>query len=73
MIRAVLFLALALAASASPKMLDGPLGFSVWHDDHWDHNGVHVDPPQSVPEASPTLVLAVAGAALILRRNGGAR
>jgi hypothetical protein len=52
---------------------DGPGGFSVWHEDHWDHNGIHVDPPQSVPEASPTLVVALAGAALIMRRNGGAR
>lgn len=73
MIRAALFLALAATAAASPEILE-PLGFSVWHEDHWDWMGVHVDtPPQSVPEASPTLVLAAAGAALILRRNGGAK
>ena len=72
MIRAALFLALAASAVASPEILE-PLGFSVWHEDHWDHDGIHVDPPQSVPEASPTLVLAAAGAALILRRNGGAK
>ena len=72
MIRAALFLAIAATAAASPEILE-PLGFSVWHEDHWDHDGIHVDPPQSVPEASPTLVLAAAGAALILRRNGGAK
>jgi len=74
MIRAALFLALAATAAASPNMIMEPLGFSVWHEDHMDWMGVHVDtPPQSVPEASPTLVLAAAGAALILRRNGGAK
>lgn len=44
---------------------DGPGGFSVWHEDHWDVNGIHVDPPQSVPEASPTLVLTLAAASLM--------
>jgi hypothetical protein len=72
---ALLFLSIASTASADLIGLDtlGPLGFSYWHEDHWDHNGIHVDPPQSVPEASPTLVIAAAGAALILRRNGGAK
>ena len=67
--------ALATNAQASFGLgSDGPLGFSYWHDDHWDHNGVHIDPPQSVPEpASPVVMLALAGAALILRRNGGAK
>lgn len=70
---ALLFLAIASTAPADLERFDEPLGFSYWHEDHWDHNGIHVDPPQSVPEASPTLVVALAGAALLLRRNGGAR
>ena len=52
---------------------DGPLGFSYWHDDHWDHNGIHQDPVAAPEPASPVVMLALAGAALILRRNGGAR
>ena len=51
---------------------DGPGGFSVWHNDHWDVNGVHQD-PVAAPEASPTIIVALAGAALIMRRNGGAK
>ena len=57
-------LALTLPARADLERFDEPLGFSVWHENHWDHNGIHVDPPQSVPEASPTLVLTLAAAAL---------
>lgn len=48
---------------------DGPGGFSVWHEDHWDVNGIHVDAPQSAPEASPTLVLTLAAAALVAVRR----
>jgi len=49
---------------------DGPGGFSYWHEDHWDVNGIHVDTPQqSVPEASPTLVLTLAAAALLQKRR----
>ncbi|CAB4161912.1 hypothetical protein UFOVP783_6 [uncultured Caudovirales phage] len=59
-------LALTLPARAVFELgSDGPGGFSVWHEDHWDVNGIHVDPPQSVPEASPTLVLTLAAAALL--------
>ena len=51
---------------------DGPLVPSYWHGDHWDHNGIHQD-PVAAPEASPTIIVALAGAALIMRRNGGAK
>lgn len=65
----LLSILLIATASASPEMLDGPLGFSVWHEDHWDHDGIHVDPPQSVPEpSSPIVMLTLAGAALLSRR-----
>lgn len=50
-----------------------PGGFSVWHGDHWDVNGVHVDPVAAPEPASPVVMLALAGAALIMRRNGGAK
>lgn len=60
---ALLTLSLAVA-SAEDNRFSEPLGFEYWHGDHWDHNGIHVDPPQSVPEASPTLVLTLAAAAL---------
>lgn len=73
MIRAALFLAIAIPASAQWSLLGGGSdGFSVWHGDHWDVNGVHVD-PVAAPEASPMLAVLAAGAALVLRRNGGAR
>lgn len=64
-----------LAASANAQSLfdlsnSGPGGFSVWHNDHWDHLGIHVDPPQSVPEPhNPIIVLGVASMALLMRRN----
>jgi len=75
MIRVALFFTLALPASAQWSILgsDGPGGFSVWHNDHWDVNGVHVYAPTAAPEAAPTLALTAAGAALVLRRNGGAK
>lgn len=67
---ALLSILFAATASASPEMLDGPLGFSVWHDDHWDWMGIHVDPPQSVPEPSnPIVLLTAAGAVLLMRRK----
>lgn len=45
-----------------------PGGFSVWHNDHWDVNGIHQD-PVATPEPSPPLVLlTVAGFALLMRR-----
>lgn len=64
------FFAFATNASAVFQLgSDGPGGFSVWHVDHWDHNGIHVDPPQSVPEpSSPIVLLALAGVALLSRR-----
>lgn len=52
---------------------DGPGGFSVWHNDHWDVNGIHVDPVAAPEPSSPIVMLALAGAALIMRRNGGAK
>ena len=61
--------ALAGNAHASPKMLDGPLGFSVWHDDHWDHNGIHVDPIAAPEPSSPIVLLTAAGFALLMRRT----
>lgn len=72
MIRAAFFLLLALPASAELIGLDriGPGGFSVYHDGHWDHNGIHTEQrPMVVPEACPLLALAAAGAALMLRRE----
>lgn len=76
MIRAALLL-LALASHARADLFDfgtggAPGGFSVWHGDHWDPNGIHVD-PVAAPEASPTLAVAAFGAALIMRRSGGAK
>jgi len=66
----IIIIALAASATASPKMIEAPLGFSVWHEDHWDHDGIHVDPPQSVPEpSSPLVMLVSAGLALIGRRH----
>jgi hypothetical protein len=68
--RIVLILALPTLAQATFTLgSDGPGGFSYWHEDHWDVNGIHVDPPQSVPEASPTMVLTLAAAALLQKRR----
>jgi len=60
---------LTLPVRADLERFDGPLVPSYWHGDHWDHNGIHVDPPQSVPEAKPTLVLTLAAAALMRVRR----
>ena len=68
----MLMLMLMLPASADLIGLDliGPGGFSVFHDGHWDHLGIHTEhPPMAVPEACPTMVVAAAGAALIIRRK----
>ena len=66
--------ALTLPASAVFTLgSDGPGGFSVWHNDHWDVNGVHQDPVAAPEPASPVVMLAIAGIALVLRRNGGAK
>lgn len=63
-------LALAIPAHAVFTLgSDGPGGFSVWHEDHWDVNGIHVDPPQAVPEAKPALALTLAAAALMHARR----
>lgn len=59
----------ASRASVSDLGGGGPGGFSVWHEDHWDPWGIHVDPPSSVPEPSnPGVLLAVAGVVLLTRR-----
>lgn len=68
----------ALATNANAGLFDfgtggTPGGFSVWHNDHWDVNGIHVDPVAAPEPASPVVMLALAGAALIMRRNGGAK
>ena len=68
----VFFLLMAVPASAELVGLDliGPGGFSVYHDGHWDHLGIHPEEPRvSVPEACPLMVLAAAGAGLLLRRK----
>jgi hypothetical protein len=66
----LLIIALTATATASPEMIDAPLGFSVWHEDHWDHDGIHVDTPQAVPEpSSPLVMLVSAGLALLGRRH----
>jgi hypothetical protein len=78
---AVLFLAIALPAlagetrperdrsresSSSSDWSDVSRSSSDWSSD-WTQD------TQSVPEASPTLAVLLAGAALVLRRNGGAK
>ena len=66
----LLILALTATATASPEMIDAPLGFSVRHGDHWDWMGIHVDEPQAVPEpSSPLVMLVSAGIALLGRRH----
>ena len=63
------FFALATNASAVFQLgSDGPGGFSVWHVDHWDHNGIHVDPIAAPEPSSPIVMLALAGVALLSRR-----
>ncbi len=74
LLAALAALALTLPASAVFTLgSDGPLVPSYWHGDHWDHNGIHQDPVAAPEPASPVVMLALAGAALILRRNGGAK
>jgi len=63
-----------LAVSANASLMDlskiEPGGFMYWHNDHWDMNGIHVDPPQSVPEPhSPFVLLVIAGMALLMKRT----
>jgi hypothetical protein len=71
----IAFLAAMLATTpARADLIDfrfeGPLGFEFWHEDHWDTNGIHVDPPQSVPEPeSPIVLLTAAGAGVLMRRK----
>ena len=70
--RVAFFLLMAVPAPADLIGLDliGPGGFSVFHDGHWDHMGIHTEhPPMAVPEASPVVAVAAAGAALLLRRK----
>ena len=70
--RVVFFLLMAVPASADLIGLEliGPGGFSVFHDGHWDHLGIHTEhPPMAVPEASPMGAVAAAGAAMVLRRK----
>lgn len=67
----IIILALTLNSPAAFQLgSDGPGGFSVWHEDHWDHNGIHAEPPQVVPEpSSPLALLMAAAVALIGRRH----
>ena len=54
----------------NPLGSDGPGGVSIWHIDHWDVNGVHVDAPIVAPEpSSPLVMLVSAGLALIGKRS----
>ncbi len=48
---------------------DGPLVPSYWHNDHWDHNGIHVDPIAAPEPSSPIVLLTAAGFALLMRRT----
>ena len=48
---------------------DGPLVPSYWHGDHWDHNGIHVDPIAAPEPSSPIVLLTTAGLALLMRRT----
>lgn len=74
--KTILIVILALTAtSQAQKSFFGsdPWGVSIWHIDHWDYNGIHVDPapaPTVTPEpSSPLVLLAAAGLALIGRRS----
>jgi len=63
------FFAFATNASAVFQLgSDGPGGFSVWHDDHWDVSGIHVDPIAAPEPSSPIVLLTAAGFALLMRR-----
>lgn len=64
------FFAFATNASAVFQLgSDGPGGFSVWHNDHFDHNGIHVDPVAAPEPSSPIVLLTAAGFALLMRRT----
>ena len=58
--------ALAALAAAAPATTQATMQNADW--------GLHHDDPIAAPEpSSPVVMLALAGAALIMRRNGGAR
>lgn len=70
----ILILALTATTFAQDRLnplgSDGPGSVSIWHIDHWDVNGIHVDAPIVAPEpSSPLVMLAVAGIALIGKRS----
>ena len=62
-----LLAALAALTAAAPA---APAAPATIQNADW---GLHHDDPIAAPEASPALIVALAGAALIMRRNGGAR
>ena len=77
---ALLFLAIALPAFAGESERDRSRESSDWSSDWSDVSRSSSDwssdwtqDTQPVPEASPVLAVLLAGAALVLRRNGGAR
>ena len=72
----LLFLAIALPAFAGESERDRSRESSDWSDisrSSSDWSSDWTQDTQSVPEASPVLAVLAAGAALVLRRNGGAR
>ena len=77
--RAALVLALALPAFAGESERDRSRessSSSDWSDvsrSSSDWSSDWTQDTQPVPEASPVLAVLLAGAALVLRRNGGAR
>lgn len=77
MIRAALFLALALPAlSDETRPGRGGDRSRDWSRESSDVTRLDWSDdtrPMQVPEASPVLAVLLAGAALVLRRNGGAR
>ena len=78
MIRAALFLALALPAFSDETRTgrDRSRESSDWSRESSDVTRLDWSDdtrPMQVPEASPVLAVLLAGAALVLRRNGGAR
>ena len=77
MIRAALFLALAIPALAGETRPERDRSReSDWSRESSDVTRLDWSDdtrPMQVPEASPVLAVLLAGAALVLRRNGGAR
>lgn len=66
------FAYLTISANSAPLDFNNiqPDGFSYWHIDHWDVNGIHVEDPQSVPEPqNPIVLLTIAGTALLMKRK----